>query len=64
MHDNATRILAALGDTCSPIIHVSCAATLRDIMAGSGSSHGIFAPDARPKNQTGAKAYTSNSVKS
>jgi hypothetical protein len=57
VHDNATRILGGRGDGLSPVIHVSCAATLRDIMAGNGTGRGVFAPDARAKNTSGAKAY-------
>jgi len=41
----------------SPVVHVSCGATLRDILAGSGSARDIFAPDGKAKNQAGAKAY-------
>ena len=41
----------------SPVVHVSCVATLRNILAGSGTARGIFAYDAKAKNQSGAKAY-------
>ena len=57
VHGNATRILAAWGGTLGPVVHVSCAAALRDIMAGNSGGHGVFAPDARAKNVLGAKAY-------
>ncbi len=35
VHDNATRILGSCGDGLAPIVHASCAATLRDIIAGT-----------------------------
>jgi hypothetical protein len=57
VHDNATRILATGGDAFSPVIHVSCAATLRDIMAGSGATCGIFATDTKAKTLSRAKAF-------
>jgi hypothetical protein len=57
VHDNATRILGCRGDALSPIVYVSCAATLRDIMAGNGTGRGVFAPDTRAKSASGAKAY-------
>ena len=57
MHDNATGILAVGGDALGPIVHVSFAATLRAILAGNGGGHGIFAPDTKAKNASGAKAY-------
>ncbi len=57
VHDNATRIMATGDDALSPVIHVSCAATLRDIMAGSGATCGIFATDTRTKMQSRAKAF-------
>ena len=57
LHDNATRILAGGGGGMSPIVHVSCAATLRDIVAGNGTGRGVFAPDVRAKNATDAEAY-------
>jgi len=60
LHDNATQILASGGDPLSPLAHVSCAATLRDIMAGS--DRGVFAPDARSKNATTAKAYLPSKI--
>jgi hypothetical protein len=56
LHDNASRILASRGDVMSPIVHVSCAATLRDIMAGNGTGRGIFVLNARAKNTSRAKA--------
>jgi len=57
LHDNATRILAAGGDTLSSFVHVSCAATLRDIMAGSGTTCGIFTTDTRARTTSRAKAF-------
>ncbi len=33
----------------SPIVHVSCAAIIRDILAGNGTNRGVFAPDVRAK---------------
>ena len=57
LHDNATRILANGGDGLSPVVHVSCADTLRDIMAGSGTTSGIFTTDTRAKMQSRAKAF-------
>ena len=38
-------------------IHVSSAATLRDILAGRGTVRGIFHPYAKATNQAGANAY-------
>jgi hypothetical protein len=57
LHDNASRIFASRGDVLSPIVHVSCAATLRDLLAGNGTGRGVFIPDARAKTTSGAKAY-------
>ena len=57
LHDNATRILGAGGNGLAPVVYVSCAATLRDIMAGSGEVRGIFTPDTKAKNAAGAKAF-------
>jgi len=57
VHDNATRIMGARGDGLSPVIHVSCAATLRDIMAGSGNIRGVFVTDTRARNKSGSKAF-------
>ncbi len=57
MHDNATMILGGRGDILAPIVHVSCATKLRDIMAGNRVARGVFAPDSRAKNASGAKAY-------
>jgi len=57
VHDNATRILATGSDALSPIIHVSFAATLRDIMAGSGATYGVFAMDTKAKTHARAKAF-------
>jgi len=57
VHDNATRILGSRGDGASPIVYVSCADTLRDIMAGNGSGRGVFAPDTRAKCASGSKAF-------
>jgi hypothetical protein len=57
VHDHATRILGVGSDGMSPVVHVSCAATLRDILAGSGTARGIFAHDANAKNQSVANAY-------
>ena len=45
------------GGGLSPIVHVSCATTVRDIMAGNGTRHGVFVPDARAKNASGANTY-------
>ena len=50
VYDNATRILAVGGDALGPDVHVSCAATLRDILAGNGDGHGVFAFDTKAKN--------------
>ena len=44
-------------DGLSQVVHVSYAATLMYILAGSGTARGIFAPDAKAKNQAGTKAY-------
>jgi hypothetical protein len=55
LNDNATQILESGGDPLSPLAHVSCATTLRDIMTGNG--RGVFAPDAKSKNLAIAKAY-------
>jgi hypothetical protein len=49
--------MATGGDTLGSVDHVSCAATLRDIMTGNGGGRGVFAPDARAKNVSGAKTY-------
>ncbi len=57
VNDNATRILGGVGGGLSSIVHVSCAATIRDIMAGNGTGRGVFAPDVRAKNASGAKAF-------
>ncbi len=57
VHDNVTRIMSVGGDGMSPNVYVSCAATLRDIMTGSGTGRGVFALDAKSKNLSGAKAY-------
>ena len=57
VHDNATRILAAGGGALGPIVHVSCEAILRDIMAGNGGGRGVFVPDAMAKNVSRSKAY-------
>jgi hypothetical protein len=59
VHDNATRILGGGDCDLSPIVHVSCVATIRDIMAGYGTGRGVFAPDVRATNASGAKAYLS-----
>jgi hypothetical protein len=45
------------GDVLGPIVHVSCAATLRDIMAVNGGGCGVFALDVKAKIVSGAKAY-------
>jgi hypothetical protein len=55
LNDNATKIMGLTGEGVSSVVWVSCAATLQDIMAGSG--RGIFAPDAKSKNLSGAKYY-------
>jgi hypothetical protein len=55
VHDSATKILGLAGEGDTPAVWVSCAATLQDIMAGSG--RGVFAPDAMSKNLPGAKYY-------
>ena len=57
VHDNAIIIMTARGDTLGSVVHVSCAAALRGIMAGNGGGHSVFASDARAKNVSGAKAY-------
>ena len=57
MHDNATRIMGMGGEGMSAVQHVSCAATLRDIMAGIGTGRGVFTLDAKSKNLSGAKVY-------
>jgi len=57
VNDNATRILGGGGGGLSPIVHVSCAAIIRDNMAGKGTGCGVFALDVRAKNASGAKAY-------
>ena len=57
VHDNATRILGVGGKGMSPVVHVSCTATLRGIMTGSGTGRGVLAPDAKSKSLSGAKAY-------
>ena len=59
MHDHATRILGIGRNGMSPVVHVSCAATLRNILAESRTARGIFALDAKAKDQSGDKAYLS-----
>jgi len=55
LNDNATKIMGLTGEGVSSVVWVSCAATLQDIMAGSG--RGVFAPDAGSKSLPGAKYY-------
>ena len=55
VHDNATKIPGLAGEGVSPIVWVSCATTLQDIMAGSGL--GVFAPDVKSKNLPCANYY-------
>jgi hypothetical protein len=57
VHNNATQIMAVGGDALGSVVHVSCAATLRDIMAGNGGGRGVFALDVKAENAAGAKAY-------
>ena len=50
VHDNATRILVVIGgDGMSPFVRVSCAATLKNMMAGSGTRRGVFVPYVKSK---------------
>ena len=57
VHDNDTRIPGGGGGGLSPIVHVLCVATVRDIMAGNGTRRGVFASDVRATNASRAKAY-------
>ncbi len=45
INDNASMILAIASGPLAPVISVSCADTLRDILAGNGS--GVFEPEYR-----------------
>jgi len=40
-----------------PVVHVSCVATLRDIMAKNGGGRGVFAFDVKAKNVADAMSY-------
>jgi hypothetical protein len=55
VHDNSTKITGLAGEGDSPVVWVSCEATLQDIMVGSG--RGVFAPNATSKNLPCAKYY-------
>ena len=55
IHDNATKVLHALGGPSALVISVSSDDMMRDIMAGNGS--GVFAPDAKCNNMPNAKAH-------
>jgi hypothetical protein len=57
VHDHATWILAAGSDAPGPVVHVSCAMTVRDIIVGNGGGRGVFAPSVKAKNAADAKAY-------
>jgi len=55
IHDNASKILANVTGPLAPVVNVSCADTLRDILARSGTW--VFEPDARCKHLPNAKAH-------
>ncbi len=55
LHDNASRILASVIGPLAPVVSVSCADTLRDILAGNGT--GVFEPDAKCRHLPNAKAH-------
>jgi len=55
IHDNASRIMASATGPLPPVVIVSCAYTLRDILAGNGS--GVFEPDAKCRHLPNAKSH-------
>ncbi len=55
INDNASMILASVSAPLAPLVSVSCAHTLRDILAGRGS--GVLEPDAKCKHLPNAKAH-------
>jgi hypothetical protein len=55
LNDNASRILAGISGGMAPVVSVSCADTLRDIISGSGC--GVFEPDSKCRHLPNAKAH-------
>jgi hypothetical protein len=55
IHDNASMILANVAGPLALVVNVSCADTLRDILAGNGT--GVFEHDARCMHLPNAKAH-------
>ena len=55
--NNASRILASVAGPLAHVVSVSCADTLRDILAGNGC--GDFEPDVKCKDLPNATAHLS-----
>ncbi len=55
LHDNASRILTSVTGPLAPAASVSCADTLRDILAGNGTD--VFEPDDKCRHLPNAKAH-------
>ena len=58
LHTNASRILKGVAGPLAPVVTVSCADTVRDILAGNNS--GMFEPDTNCRHLTNAKAHLSS----
>ena len=55
IHANASMILFDVAGSVAPVVSVSCAYTLGDILAGNGCD--VFEPDARCRHLPNAKAH-------
>ncbi len=55
IHDNVSRIMANVAGPFAHVVSVSCADTMRGILAGNGS--GVFEPDAKCRHFPNAKAH-------